>query len=698
MTAAPHPDSSACWPGYDQQLLVKVVLFPEDEALAAWREWRTRVDFEEMDYASLQLIPRVNARLAKLNVDDPARPRMAGIHKQMWFANNRVLQGSLRLINDLQNAGIQLMTIKGAGLLRYFPGDIGLRPMQDVDVLVEEDDVPAAIELIRSRGWHPRPQQSFRYLLNEARHRHHGWNFSDGLGDIDLHWHASHQDWSRELKRQLWTHAEQGTLGGLPVQSAAVTEQILLLCLQGLLWEPANKAIWITDIAVLLDAAGDNIDWDRLLNTLRRRRMTALLQCCVNHLERNYRLMFPRPFTAALRSARVSLLEKRDLAAQMHPLDALPASYHDAWIYMKHVRASAAPLPGRHLGALWRVAKRRMGVAGIREMIAVALIKSSGASHDFRRLLWRALPGRVLVHQPAPSEPRSPAVGRRINIAREEGAFEHAEYGWSKAESDFVWSEGHESWLVFDNRGWTGSMAAAFSVRPYLSAGSDRAWIDVLVNGEPWDRWEFPPGDDSPVRRLLIPARFQKGRHWTGIAFQVPRTGNPFYETSRPDERWLGLCLHWLRLDAAPTLAAGRTVDFREGGDGGVLPGTAWSYPEAEGTWSVGRTAALQVPVESGDGGPSRLMIQYRAFGASPGRPVDLEIVVNGVPVESVRLEKDGWETIRVKGPTGDGIDTLDIEFHVDPPASPKSLGVSEDTRELGIMLRTLTMLASGAD
>jgi hypothetical protein len=109
--------------------------------------------------------------------------------RAMAIENLSATAALLVLFEDLEEAGIAALAVKGpvAGLTLY--GDVALRPFLDLDVLIAPDDRDRAIECLVARGY----QQSVnldavgwrryfqRYIEMSWMHPHTG-------GAIDLHW------------------------------------------------------------------------------------------------------------------------------------------------------------------------------------------------------------------------------------------------------------------------------------------------------------------------------------------------------------------------------------------------------------------------------------------------------------------------------------------------------------------------------
>jgi len=135
-------------------------------------------------------------------------------------ARNIILQSELEAIADrLAQAGIRVMVLKGAALANSLYGNIALRPMSDLDLLVRPDDVKRAIDIL----------ENFDYVLvgTEAdRLDPFAPSFTGELvfskdspvrATVELHWQLIPAVTFRKATRldtdKLWKHTAPLTIG-----------------------------------------------------------------------------------------------------------------------------------------------------------------------------------------------------------------------------------------------------------------------------------------------------------------------------------------------------------------------------------------------------------------------------------------------------------------------------------------------------
>ena len=93
----------------------------------------------------------------------------------------------LKILDLFEQHGIDVISFKGPVLAVAVYGDLALRVMGDLDLLVRKEDVPGANDLLCSQGFQP------EYLLDGFERNTNlqgpgACHFMGGKTNIDLHW------------------------------------------------------------------------------------------------------------------------------------------------------------------------------------------------------------------------------------------------------------------------------------------------------------------------------------------------------------------------------------------------------------------------------------------------------------------------------------------------------------------------------
>jgi hypothetical protein len=135
-------------------------------------------------------------------------------------------------------------------------------------------------------------------------------------------------------------------------------------------------------------------------------------------------------------------------------------------------------------------------------------------------------------------------------------------------------------------------------------------------------------------------------------------------------------------------------LTFALGGNGLASLTSGWGDPESWGTWSVAKRAVLRVRPKSKDGLPLHAELKFLPF-IGPAHPqIDVVCRARGKEIARWNCPSAEWQirtfTISSDLIGSDGI--VDLEFLISHPRLPAELGISADTRQLGIGVESLAM------
>jgi hypothetical protein len=374
-----------------QELLLKAALLAGPQGLAAWEQWSREVDAERLDYDSYRLLPLLYSTLQRNGISDPQMGRLKGIYRRAWYDNTLRFHDAATILRALHAAGIRTMLLKGPALaLRYYP-DIGLRPMDDFDILVPTDQRFAAIETLKALGWTPFPEGA-GLTETEALTSGHAYPFRNARGqEVDLHWHVFYQRVSPAADAEMWSMAAPIMLHGAPTQVLHPADQLLHVCVHGTQmlcwWRPgeATNARWIADAMMILRHAPARIDGDRLLALARRLHYLTPVRNALRYLSDVFDAPVPGDVTRRLDRLRVSLAERIAEHTRSHPPKRWGPWVALGWRYLEYSSAFPADVGLiRRLAGLPGFFQQRWGRIPLWLVPFVAIVRG------LRRILWAA--------------------------------------------------------------------------------------------------------------------------------------------------------------------------------------------------------------------------------------------------------------------------------------------------------------------
>jgi hypothetical protein len=240
-------------------------------------------------------------------------PVLKGVKRHTWYNNQRLLLNAQQAIAALAAAGVDPMTLKGGAMtLRYYR-DFSLRPMEDVDLMVRHEDAARAIEALRGAGFTPADQwladRGFSTVVRRYVHAAH-FKHRDGLA-LDLHWNLTPYGLGPEADVDLWEAAGTIDFHGHAVRTLSPADQLLHICVHGATWDNLPPIRWIPDAVAVINH-GPGLDWDRLLDQARRRRVTLMTTGALSYLHDNIDGIVPAPVLSRFHSQKGSVLERME--------------------------------------------------------------------------------------------------------------------------------------------------------------------------------------------------------------------------------------------------------------------------------------------------------------------------------------------------------------------------------------------------
>jgi hypothetical protein len=193
------------------------------------------------------------------------------------------IQGNLFLTKELLNLltlferqRIPVIPYKGPVLAAAVYGDLGLRPSNDLDILVHERDILPAMDLLVSHGYQMIRPSSIAQLEKSLQASRINQLIQNSLwayqlifshperqGIVELHWRIMPKYVFPNSPGRLWENLRPVTLGGATVFTFAPENLLWFLCIHGAKHQ-WKRLGWLCDIAELIRAY-PNLNWDQVL-------------------------------------------------------------------------------------------------------------------------------------------------------------------------------------------------------------------------------------------------------------------------------------------------------------------------------------------------------------------------------------------------------------------------------------------------
>jgi hypothetical protein len=283
------------WPDEIQELLLRAALLPGGPGVAAWAAVRPRIDIDHLPGELHRLMAPLSKALTADGVDDPELPRLKGVYQFSWYRNQLLFADGAAVLGALEAAGVSTMLLRGAAMAVAYYGDAGVRPMNDVDVLVREDELDRARRVADAEGWR-KVAGSEPFERREA-----AAVLRNGQGRVvRLHWQPS-----RNLSlpgvawEPMWQRAVDVTFHHTTTRVPSPADHLVHACIDGARANSGSTLRWITDVSVLLGAVPD-LDWDIVVSEARRHHVALLVGEALRYLVEALDVDVPRNAIGAL--------------------------------------------------------------------------------------------------------------------------------------------------------------------------------------------------------------------------------------------------------------------------------------------------------------------------------------------------------------------------------------------------------------
>ena len=149
-------DEGGCWPTPQQELLLRARFVAKRRRLGRVARMEKPDRCRAFGLRLGALAATFAANLQAQGVDEALMKRFKSVARHAWCHNQMLFASAATVLQQLHDAGIQTMVLKGAALIAVgHYSQIGGRPMNDFDLMVPTSQAARAMELFRNHGWKP---------------------------------------------------------------------------------------------------------------------------------------------------------------------------------------------------------------------------------------------------------------------------------------------------------------------------------------------------------------------------------------------------------------------------------------------------------------------------------------------------------------------------------------------------------------
>jgi hypothetical protein len=569
--------------------------------------------------------------------------------------------------------------------------------MDDVDILVPDEHLPAAVSTLMAAGLAPPGLDLSLIDYQRLRTELPGWPFHGADANVDLHWRAMHLDRRPQADDRFWRDSRVVSLDDFPIRILDPAHHLLHIFGHAAQASAgAASQQWPADAALVIRGSRD-LSWHRLVEEAVARRMSVIAADGLNFLARELDLPVPmaviRELTAAAR-----LLERTEASLRMAgPRGTLRLPAKLLLELQDFRRGDRKHLDRSVLRSVPSFLKMRAGVRSIWSIPIITCEAKLGHPAWLRRLARRDR------HRKLPDAGRLPGVGNEIvvkGVPVDEAAMV---WGWGLPESTGRWTVGSEATVAWSVAGEVNDLDLLVDGYAFLHESAPSLDVEVWADDRLSATLHFQLGQTQPQPARIPIERARGHRSVLFVTFLVRTPRSPAEVGFSGDTRQLGFHVQQLglvrsggNLDVArerlPRI--GDTLDLTAGPreDAALLFG--WGIAESFGRWTVGAEAVIAWRIDGHDAGLA-LVCDGEAFLQPAAPRLDVEVWANDQLAASWHFAADTLSPLPriVPLPRMTGAEVLFVTFKIRSPRSAAEVGLSDDCRGLGLLLRRLAVV-----
>jgi hypothetical protein len=238
-----------------------------------------------------------------------------------YFANASRNVLLLRALEDalqaLERESVPVITLKGAALAETVYGNVAVRPMGDLDLLVRERQVPTAARVLLELGY--RSGQRGPFDVQDIHSNQLLLRRGDSSSEvIEIHWQLFWFPYYRRVVpvEWFWTTALPVDLGKTEGLMLAPEAHVLHLCghlLHHHGSDGAFRLLWMHDVAALVMYYAKEIDWEEVLDRAQAYQLVQPVQQILTRVKAIWSVPIPAEVMGRLRGMRPSPGERQAL-------------------------------------------------------------------------------------------------------------------------------------------------------------------------------------------------------------------------------------------------------------------------------------------------------------------------------------------------------------------------------------------------
>ncbi len=242
------------------------------------------------------LAPLLFYHLHRIDHDHQIPQSVMGQLHDIYYSNlarNILLYDELNQISEcFEGREIPLVVVKGLTLAETVYRNVALRPMADVDLLVEKRNLPEVMKAFSKLGFEILPQEkeiTLKYMneLHFVKHQENIKHLPSLI--VNIHWDLTapirFRGATKTNTRQMIERAQPTKIANSNVLVMTPEDQILHVIYHATFQHPFIGLLELCDVAELVKLEENELDWQSLMKRARNGRIATATYCLLTSAE-----------------------------------------------------------------------------------------------------------------------------------------------------------------------------------------------------------------------------------------------------------------------------------------------------------------------------------------------------------------------------------------------------------------------------
>jgi hypothetical protein len=205
------------------------------------------------------------------------------LRQKVRYDNMLLLARAEQALDLLAGAGVTPIVLKGLDLLHRLYERIDLRTIDDVDLLVREDQLGAALAVLEQNGWETPPEPQKTHYIRSSHHLP-----MRGPGPIhvefELHWNIAQEERYRIDSDGLIERAVPLEIAGRTVSRLEDHDLVAHILVHHLSHYFDRRLKWLVDLQHIVEQPG--FSWERVVHKVRQWGAVAASAISLVHMKK----------------------------------------------------------------------------------------------------------------------------------------------------------------------------------------------------------------------------------------------------------------------------------------------------------------------------------------------------------------------------------------------------------------------------